>query len=133
VARQDRDHCGRGTPGCPWRGRDAPATITEGLPELGFRKAQAMSQRESEKNGDGAQELTFEQALAQLESIVSAIEQGKIGLQESISEYEKGIKLLRRCRAVLADAEMKIQQLQLGDDGKLTPAPMAPPGLEEDE
>jgi exodeoxyribonuclease VII small subunit len=92
-----------------------------------------MSQRESEKNGDGAQELTFEQALAQLESIVSAIEQGKIGLQESISEYEKGIKLLRRCRAVLADAEMKIQQLQLGDDGKLTPAPMAPPGLEEDE
>jgi exodeoxyribonuclease VII small subunit len=92
-----------------------------------------MPQKEADKAGEAAKDLTFEQALGQLESIVSAIEQGKIGLQESISEYEKGIKLLRRCRAVLADAEMKIQQLQLGDDGKLTPAAMAPPGVEEDE
>jgi exodeoxyribonuclease VII small subunit len=72
-------------------------------------------------------DLTFEQALAQLESIVSAIEQGQIGLQESIAQYEKGMKLLQHCRSVLADAEARIQQLQLSEDGRLTPAPMQPP------
>jgi len=72
-------------------------------------------------------ELTFEQALAQLEAIVSAIEQGRIGLEESIAEYEKGMKLIRYCRTVLADAEAKIQQLQLSEDGTLAPTPMPPP------
>jgi exodeoxyribonuclease VII small subunit len=79
-----------------------------------------------------ADELTFEQALAQLESIVTAIEQGKIGLQDSIAEYEKGVKLLRRCRAVLAEAEMKIQRLQVTEDGTLTPSPMSPPNTDEE-
>ncbi len=92
-----------------------------------------MPQKEPDQNRDPAADLTFEQALAQLEAIVSAIEQGKIGLQESISEYEKGVKLLRRCRAVLAEAELKIQQLQLADDGTLIPSPMSLPGAEEDE
>jgi len=71
---------------------------------------------------------TFEQALAQLEAIVSGIEQGKIGLQESIAQYEKGMKLIQHCRAVLSDAEAKIQQLQLSEGGKLTPVPMPAAG-----
>lgn len=70
---------------------------------------------------------TFEEALAQLEAIVSAIEEGKIGLQQAVSEYEKGMKLIRHCRSVLADAEAKIQQLQLAEDGELTPTPMDEP------
>jgi len=70
---------------------------------------------------------TFEQALSQLESIVTAIEQGKIGLQEAIAQYERGMKLIQYCRGVLSDAEAKIQQLQLGEDGRLTPVPMEPP------
>lgn len=73
------------------------------------------------------QELTFEQSLAELESIVSAIEQGKIGLQEAIGQYEKGMQLIHRCRDMLAGAEAKIQQLQLTENGKLTPAPMETP------
>ena len=85
---------------------------------------------EPQKKGGPKDELTFEQALAQLESIAKAIEQGKIGLQDSIVEYEKGVKLLRRCRAVLTEAEMKIQQLQVAEDGTLTPGPMPPPGDE---
>ena len=71
---------------------------------------------------------TFEQALAQLEAIVSGIEQGKVGLQESIAQYEKGMKLIQHCRAVLSDAEAKIQQLQVSDSGKVTVAPMPPAG-----
>ena len=71
--------------------------------------------------------LTFEQALAQLESIVTAIEQGQIGLEESITQYEKGTTLIRRCRSILSEAEAKIQQLQLAEDGTLTPTPLEPP------
>jgi exodeoxyribonuclease VII small subunit len=54
--------------------------------------------------------LTFEEALAQLEAIVTAIEEGKIGLQDAIVEYEKGMKLIRHCRGILSDAETKINQ-----------------------
>lgn len=90
------------------------------------------SGKQPEKSGPSPDELTFEQALAQLESIVTAIEQGKIGLQDSIAEYEKGVKLLRRCRAVLADAEMKIQHLQVAEDGTLRAGPGAPAGEDEE-
>lgn len=86
-----------------------------------------MAKRIPEGTRDPADELTFEEAQAQLESIVAAIEQGKIGLEESITQYEKGMKLLRRCRTILADAEAKIQQLQLAEDGTLTAKPMTPP------
>ena len=67
---------------------------------------------------------TFEQSLAQLESIVTAIEQGKIGLQDAIAQYEKGMHLIQHCRSVLSNAEAKIQQLQLGEDGKLNARPL---------
>ncbi len=70
---------------------------------------------------------TFEEALTQLESIVSAIEEGKIGLEASISEYEKGMRLIRYCRSILAEAEGKIQQLQVADDGGISTGPVEPP------
>ncbi len=67
---------------------------------------------------------TFEESLAELEAIAAAIEEGKIGLEDSIQQYEKGMKLIRTCRAILADAEAKIQQLQLAEDGTLKATPM---------
>ena len=42
--------------------------------------------------------LSFEDALAGLEEIADEIERGEIGLEESIAKYEKGMKLLQRCR-----------------------------------
>jgi exodeoxyribonuclease VII small subunit len=71
--------------------------------------------------------LTFEDALAQLETIVQAIEEGKIGLQDAIGEYEKGMKLIRHCRSILSEAEARIQQLQVTADDKLASTPMNPP------
>lgn len=63
-------------------------------------------------------DLKFEDALKRLEQIVDAIEQGKIGLEDSIKSYEEGMALDRRCRTVLMDAEQKIQHLQAnGADG----------------
>ncbi|MCB9867442.1 MAG: exodeoxyribonuclease VII small subunit [Phycisphaerales bacterium] len=55
---------------------------------------------------------SFEEALARLETIADDIEQGRIGLEESIERYEEGMKLIQRCRAVLTEAEQRIVRLQ---------------------
>lgn len=55
--------------------------------------------------------LTFEQALARLESITNAIEQGEITLEETIAKHEEGMKLLEFCKKTLATAEQRITKL----------------------
>ena len=57
-------------------------------------------------------QLTFEQALAKLEKLADAIEQGKIGLEDSVAKYEEGMTLLKHCRDILASAEQRIIKLQ---------------------
>src|SRR5262245_30179521 len=52
-------------------------------------------------------ELTFEQALTQLEEIVRDLENGQSGLEESLSRYEQGVGLLKRCYAQLREAEQR--------------------------
>jgi len=52
--------------------------------------------------------LTFEQALAELEGIVQELEDGQVGLEESLARYEKGVGLIKRCYAQLRQAEQKI-------------------------
>lgn len=64
------------------------------------------------------QKPTFEEALKQLETITEQIEQGRVGLEESISKYEEGMKLVQYCRTVLDKAEHKIEQLQLTSNGE---------------
>jgi exodeoxyribonuclease VII small subunit len=63
--------------------------------------------------------LTFEEALTQLEQIAEQIEEGKIGLEESIDKYEQGMALVKQCRAILSRAEQRIQELQERPDGTL--------------
>jgi exodeoxyribonuclease VII small subunit len=58
-----------------------------------------------------AEGLSFEQALEKLEQIVSQIEEGQVPLEESIERYAEGIQLIRKCRAILEQAEQKIQLL----------------------
>ncbi len=65
---------------------------------------------------------TFEESLQRLETIAREIEDGKIGLEESIARYEEGMKLVERCRSILTTAEQKIKKLQPADDGGLTAA-----------
>lgn len=64
------------------------------------------------------EKLKFEQALARLEKLVEGIEQGRIGLEESIERYAEGMELVRYCRAILVESEMKIQKLQLDAAGE---------------
>jgi len=53
----------------------------------------------------------FEQALQQLETIVHALEDGRLGLDDSLARYERGIHLLKHCHQLLERAERKIEML----------------------
>ena len=61
--------------------------------------------------------LSFEEALAQLETIVESMESGEIPLAELLSKYEEGNKLLKACESRLKEAEMKIELLKKQKDG----------------
>ncbi|ADJ28002.1 exodeoxyribonuclease VII small subunit [Nitrosococcus watsonii] len=56
--------------------------------------------------------LDFESALAELETLVSRMEQGEVSLEESLRLYERGVKLSQLCQETLHDAEQKVQILQ---------------------
>jgi exodeoxyribonuclease VII small subunit len=53
----------------------------------------------------------FETAVAQVEELIDKIERGEIGLEESVAAYERGVKLIHRCRGILDTAEQKIIEL----------------------
>ncbi len=61
-------------------------------------------------------DMSYEEAVEALESIVDRIESGEIGLEESIHAYRYGSALLRRCRAILDEAEQEIETLDAADD-----------------
>ncbi len=65
----------------------------------------------SPKKKDDLSTLRFEEAIDQLESIIGHIEEGEVGLEESIESYQRGMALLKHCRAVLDRAEQQIEQL----------------------
>jgi len=70
--------------------------------------------------------LTFEQALGELEKIVRELEDGKTGLEESLARYEKGVGLLRRCYGQLRQVEQRIVELMGQDaDGQPLTRPFA--------
>ena len=62
--------------------------------------------------------LPFEAALKELEQIVSRLEQGNVGLEDSITIYERGEALKAHCDGLLRKAEMRIERITLGADGK---------------
>ncbi len=65
-------------------------------------------------------EMTFEQAMSELEKIVTQLERGDVPLEDSISLYEKGAELKKRCEAKLKEAEQKVAAITLDEDGSVT-------------
>ena len=61
--------------------------------------------------------LSFEAALAKLETIVDTMESGDVPLAELLTKFEEGNKLLKLCETRLKDAELKIEQLKKTKDG----------------
>lgn len=64
--------------------------------------------------------LSFEKALAELESIVAKLEGGNVPLEESITLYARGEALKTRCDALLKDAEARVEKITQGADGRPT-------------
>ena len=58
-----------------------------------------------------AEELSFGEALRELEGIVGSLESGQLELEESLTRYERGVTLLRALQAKLADAQQKVTVL----------------------
>ncbi len=73
--------------------------------------------------------LSFEDALAELERVVSELEDGKVPLEASIELYQRGAALKGRCEALLRDAELKVSRIVAGEGGEVAlaeePAPAA--------
>ena len=73
---------------------------------------------------------SFEEALDELEDIISRMETGNMPIEESLTAYQKGIALLRECQEVLSDAEQQIKILQ--DNGLQPFLPPAPSDNQKD-
>jgi exodeoxyribonuclease VII small subunit len=65
--------------------------------------------KKSAKSAD--EQLDFETAMVELEELVAKIETGNLSLEDSLKEFEKGIKLSRICQSALKDAEQRVKIL----------------------
>ena len=63
--------------------------------------------------------LSFEDALRELEGVVSQLETGGVPLERSLELLKRGQELAARCDKVLVDAELTLEQLVLTPDGEL--------------
>lgn len=63
-------------------------------------------------------DISFENGLTLIEQLVEEVESGKMQLEQSIKAYEKGAKLLARLKALLAEAEKKIEMVQVEKNSK---------------
>jgi exodeoxyribonuclease VII small subunit len=67
--------------------------------------------------------LSFEEAFEQLEAAVSALQDGQMPLEEALRHYEEGMKLAHYCNELLQQAELRVQQLSVDDNGVLIVRP----------
>lgn len=75
-------------------GKSKPSTAGSGAQEKG-----------------GAAQPPFQDAIAEVEAITDRIEAGQIGLEDSIEQFERGMKLLARCREILQQAEQRVEDI----------------------
>lgn len=76
-------------------------------------------------------DLSFEKALAELENIVSKLEEGGLSLNESLSLFEKGVKRAKFLREELEKAEKKTEILLKDESGEVKAEPFSLTGEEE--
>ena len=80
-------------------------------------KAKSSAASPTEPQAD--QPVEFETALAELEALVSQMEDGELSLDDSLKAFERGIALTRQCQSALSAAELRIKVLT--EDGELAP------------
>ncbi len=62
--------------------------------------------------------LSFEEALKELEEIVNSLERGDVSLEDAIEAYERGSMLKNQCEKRLKEAKMKVEKIQSSQNGK---------------
>jgi exodeoxyribonuclease VII small subunit len=82
--------------------------------------SRADEKRMTDKNNSDVEKLPFERAIEELESIVKRLEEGKVPLEESVSIYERGEALKRRCEELLRQAEARVEKITLDAEGRPT-------------
>lgn len=60
-------------------------------------------------------ELTFEEAMAELDELVSRMENGELSLDDSLKAFERGVMLTRKCQEALSQAELRVKTLTDAD------------------
>jgi exodeoxyribonuclease VII small subunit len=76
--------------------------------------------------------LSFDEALAELQRTVTELEAGGQPLERTIALYERGVALHERCSALLADAELRVQQLVARAGGALAAVDVRPEDAAEE-
>ena len=66
------------------------------------------------------EQMSFEDAIKELETVVGQLERGDVALDESIALYERGAALKTRCEAKLKEAEERVAKITLGEGGAPT-------------
>ena len=61
--------------------------------------------------------ISFEEALRELETIVTSLERGDVSLDDAIAAFERGTALKAHCQKRLEEARMKVEQIKLPEDG----------------
>jgi len=72
------------------------------------------------KTDKDLKDMSFEQALEELEAIVEKLERGDAPLEESINIYQRGAQLKAHCEAKLKNAQLKVEKIVLGKDGSVS-------------
>lgn len=83
-----------------------------------------MSEKPDAVGTAAVEDLTFEAALAELERVVAALEQGDVPLEESIALYGRGAALRQHCQKKLEEAEQRVSQITEGADGRIGAKPV---------
>lgn len=73
-----------------------------------------------------ADALVYDDAFAELQRVVAALEAGGASLEATVSLYERAVALQRRCEQLLAQAELRVRQLMAGPDGSLSAVDIRP-------
>ncbi len=80
--------------------------------------------KNSAASTDAAADLPFEEALKKLETIVEAMEAEELSLDTLLARFDEGTRLAKVCQAKLAEAELKIRQLEKNAAGELVLKPV---------
>ena len=77
---------------------------------------------------DGITALTYEAALAELDTLITKLEGGSIALEDAIGTYERGIVLAQYCAELLERTELRVNQLVVSASGAIGERPLEPSG-----